>query len=75
MIPRIKEIKPLDNYMLYVVFDDGKSTKLGNDFMDDDDEFCENLYQHYLNSEDKDECYTLEECKKSGILKQLSLMN
>lgn len=25
MIPRIKEIKPLDNYMLYVVFDDGKS--------------------------------------------------
>lgn len=35
-----------------------------SDFMDDDDEFCENLYQHYLNSEDKDECYTLEECKK-----------
>lgn len=25
MIPRIKNIKPLDNYMLYVVFDDGKS--------------------------------------------------
>ncbi len=29
-----------------------------------DDEFCENLYQHYLNSKDKDESYTLEECKK-----------
>lgn len=25
MIPRIKEVKPLDNYMLSVVFDDGKS--------------------------------------------------
>lgn len=25
MIPRIKNIKPLDNYILYVVFDDGKS--------------------------------------------------
>lgn len=25
MIPRIKSIKPLDNYMLHVVFDDGKS--------------------------------------------------
>lgn len=24
MIPRIKEIKPLDNYMLSVVFNDGK---------------------------------------------------
>jgi hypothetical protein len=24
MIPRIKSIKPLDNYMLHVVFDDGK---------------------------------------------------
>lgn len=29
-----------------------------------DDEFCDNLYQHYLNSKDKDESYTLEECKK-----------
>ena len=25
MIPRIKEVKPLDNYMLLVVFDDGKT--------------------------------------------------
>lgn len=25
MIPRIKEVKPLDNYMLSVVFDDGKT--------------------------------------------------
>lgn len=24
MIPRIKSLKPLDNYMLHVVFDDGK---------------------------------------------------
>lgn len=24
MIPRIKSIKPLDNYILHVVFDDGK---------------------------------------------------
>lgn len=119
MIPRIKEIKPLDNYMLYVVFDDGKSclydvkedidtieqyqdlelinglfnqvqldesrtcvfwndsidlpsdtiyeygkpAKIGYNIMSDD-EFCENLYQHYLNSDDKDESYTLEECKK-----------
>ena len=25
MIPRIKEVKPLDNYLLLVVFDDGKT--------------------------------------------------
>lgn len=25
MIPRIKSVKPLDNYMLEVVFDDGKT--------------------------------------------------
>ena len=25
MIPKIKSIEPLDNYQLYVVFDDGKS--------------------------------------------------
>lgn len=25
MMPRIKEVKPLDNYMLSVVFDDGKT--------------------------------------------------
>ena len=25
MIPRIQSVKPLENYMLYVVFDDGKS--------------------------------------------------
>nr|DAP79973.1 MAG TPA: putative DNA-binding domain protein [Caudoviricetes sp.] len=31
---------------------------------DDDDEFCENLYQHYLNSEDKDESFSFDECKK-----------
>ena len=31
---------------------------------DDDDEFCENLYQHYLNSEDKDESFSFAECKK-----------
>lgn len=31
---------------------------------DDDDEFCENLYQHYLNSDDKDESFSLADCKK-----------
>lgn len=25
MIPRIKQVKPLDNYILYVLFDDGKA--------------------------------------------------
>lgn len=31
---------------------------------DDDDEFCENLYQHYLNSDNKDESFSLADCKK-----------
>lgn len=31
---------------------------------DNDDEFCENLYQHYLNSDDKDESFSLADCKK-----------
>ena len=29
-----------------------------------DDEFCEKLYQEYLNDPDKDKSYTLDECKK-----------
>ena len=29
-----------------------------------DDEFCEKLYQEYLNDPDKDISYTLDECKK-----------
>ncbi len=29
-----------------------------------DDEFCERLYQEYLADPEKDESYTLEECKK-----------
>lgn len=29
-----------------------------------DDAFCERMYQNYLNDPEKDESYTLEECKK-----------
>ncbi len=28
-----------------------------------DDDFCEELYQDYMNSPDKDESYSLEDCK------------
>ena len=48
--------------------------KFEDDIMTDD-EFCENLYQHYLNSKAKDESYTLEECKKNDILILLFLIN
>ncbi len=30
----------------------------------EDDAFCERLYQEYLDDPEKDESYTLEECKK-----------
>ena len=30
----------------------------------EDDAFCERLYQQYLDDPEKDESYTLEECKK-----------
>ena len=29
-----------------------------------DDAFCESLYQNYINDTDKDESYSLEDCKK-----------
>lgn len=29
-----------------------------------DDDFCEALYQDYMNSPDKDESYSLDDCKK-----------
>ena len=29
-----------------------------------DDNFCEELYQDYMNSSDKNESYSLEDCKK-----------
>lgn len=35
---------------------------------DADDEFCEKLYQEYLNDPDKDKSYTLDECKKDENL-------
>ena len=35
-----------------------------------DDEFCEKLYQEYLNDPDKDKSYTLDECKKEWGLEQ-----
>lgn len=31
---------------------------------DDDDEFCNELYQHYLDSDDKNESFSLSDCKK-----------
>lgn len=32
---------------------------------ENDDAFCENLYQEYLKDPEKDEAYSLEECKKA----------
>ncbi len=29
-----------------------------------DDAFCEHIYQSYLNDSERDECCTLEDCKK-----------
>ena len=33
-----------------------------------DDKFCEELYQDYMNSSDKDESYSLDDCKKEWVI-------
>lgn len=35
---------------------------------EDDDELCEQLYHDYLNAKDKDEAYTLDECKREWAI-------
>ena len=37
-----------------------------------DDNFCEELYQDYMNSWDKNESYSLEDCKKEWGLINIS---
>ncbi len=37
-----------------------------------DDNFCEALYQDYMNSLDKNESYSLEDCKKEWGLINIS---
>lgn len=38
-----------------------------------DDNFCEELYQDYMNSSDKNESYSIEDCKKEWGLIIISL--